>query len=55
MSLKDTWGKAKKRPDPLTSIALTIPVFLIYHLGILVVESQRGEPSGAVDSSSRLI
>ena len=32
----------KKRPDPLTSIALTIPVFLIYHLGILVVESRSG-------------
>jgi hypothetical protein len=42
MSFKDTWGKAKKRPDPLTSIALTIPVFLIYHLGILVVESRSG-------------
>lgn len=42
MNLKDTWGKAKKRPDPLTSIALTIPVFLIYHLGILVVESRSG-------------
>jgi len=32
----------KKRPDPLTSVALTIPVFLIYHLGILVVESRSG-------------
>ncbi|HET6332066.1 MAG TPA: CPBP family intramembrane glutamic endopeptidase [Polyangiales bacterium] len=42
MALKDTWGKVKKRPDPLTSIALTIPVFLIYHLGILVVESRTG-------------
>lgn len=42
MGLKDTWGKVKKRPDPLTSIALTIPVFLIYHLGILLVESRSG-------------
>jgi Type II CAAX prenyl endopeptidase Rce1-like len=42
MTLKDTWGNAKKRPDPLTSIALTIPVFLIYHLGILVVEIRSG-------------
>jgi membrane protease YdiL (CAAX protease family) len=42
MAFKDTWGKVKKRPDPLTSIALTIPVFLIYHLGILVVESRTG-------------
>jgi hypothetical protein len=36
------WDKVKKRPDPLTSIALTIPVFLIYHLGILVVRSRSG-------------
>jgi len=36
------WDKIKKRPDPLTSIALTIPVFLIYHLGILVVKSRSG-------------
>jgi membrane protease YdiL (CAAX protease family) len=42
MAFKDTWGNLKKRPDPLTSIALTIPVFLIYHLGILVVESRTG-------------
>jgi hypothetical protein len=34
------WDKLKKRPDPLTSIALTIPVFLLYHLGILVVDSR---------------
>jgi Type II CAAX prenyl endopeptidase Rce1-like len=32
----------KKRPDPLTSIALTIPVFLTYHLGILAIESRSG-------------
>jgi hypothetical protein len=36
------WDKVKKRPDPLTSVALTIPVFLIYHLGILIVETRSG-------------
>lgn len=36
------WDKVKKRPDPLTSVALTIPVFLIYHLGILVVDRRSG-------------
>lgn len=35
---KATWAKLKKRPDPLTSIALTIPVFLLYQLCILVVD-----------------
>jgi hypothetical protein len=38
----ELWSKMKKRPDPLTSIALTIPVFLAYHLGILLVESRSG-------------
>jgi hypothetical protein len=37
-----TWDTVKKRADPLTSIALTIPVFLVYHLGILVVDSRSG-------------
>ena len=32
------WDAMKKRADPLTSIALTIPVFLLYHLGILLVD-----------------
>lgn len=36
----NTWDKLKKRADPLTSIALTIPVFLIYHLGILLFDNQ---------------
>lgn len=36
------WDTVKKRPDPLTSVALTIPVFLVYHLGILVVDSRSG-------------
>ncbi|HKU40803.1 MAG TPA: CPBP family intramembrane glutamic endopeptidase [Polyangiales bacterium] len=38
----DLMSTLKKRPDPLTSVALTIPVFLIYHLGILLVESRSG-------------
>lgn len=28
------------RPDPLTSVALTLPVFLVYHLGILLVTTR---------------
>lgn len=27
-----------KRPDPLTSVAFTVPLFLFYHLGILLVD-----------------
>jgi hypothetical protein len=38
----ELWDKVKKRPDPLTSVALTIPVFLIYHLGILIVKTRSG-------------
>lgn len=34
------WAKAKKKPDPLTSVALTIPVFLIYHLCIVQVSTR---------------
>jgi hypothetical protein len=40
--MKDTWAEFKKRPDPLTSIALTIPVFLIYQLCILLVNTRSG-------------
>lgn len=29
--------KAPHRPDPFTSIALALPVFLVYHLGILLI------------------
>jgi membrane protease YdiL (CAAX protease family) len=32
------WTTLRKRPDPLTSIAFTVPVFLLYHLGILLVD-----------------
>ena len=30
------------RPDPLTSVVLTTPVFLIYHLGILLIDKRNG-------------
>lgn len=33
---------ATHRHDPLTSLLLTIPVFLVYHLGILLVEMRNG-------------
>lgn len=43
MAGKSAWVEnLKKRPDPLTSIALTIPVFLLYHLGLLAVERRSG-------------
>jgi hypothetical protein len=32
----------KTRHDPLTSLVLTIPVFLIYHLGILLIDLKNG-------------
>jgi hypothetical protein len=32
------WAIVRKRPNPLVSIAFTVPVFLIYHLGILLIE-----------------
>jgi hypothetical protein len=32
------WSKVLHRPDPLTSIAFTVPIFLAYHLGILLVD-----------------
>ena len=30
------------RPDPLTSVVLTIPVFLVYHLGVLLIDYRNG-------------
>jgi membrane protease YdiL (CAAX protease family) len=33
-----SWAAVRRRPDPLTSIAFTVPIFLLYHLGILAVE-----------------
>ncbi len=32
----------KERHDPLTGLLLTIPVFLLYHLGILAIDSRNG-------------
>jgi len=32
----------RHRHDPLTSLVLTVPVFLIYHLGILVIDLRNG-------------
>lgn len=32
----------KHRPDPLTSVVLTVPVFLVYHLGILLIDLRNG-------------
>jgi hypothetical protein len=32
----------KRRHDPLTSLVLTVPVFLVYHLGILLVPTRNG-------------
>lgn len=39
---KGLLGYIKHRPDPLTSLVLTIPVFLIYHLGILLIDLRNG-------------
>ena len=33
---------ARSKPDPLTSVVLTIPVFLIYHLGVLMIDFRNG-------------
>jgi len=32
----------KHRHDPLTSLLLTVPVFLVYHLGILLIDMRNG-------------
>jgi hypothetical protein len=34
------WTALRKRPDPLTSIAFTVPIFLLYHLGLLLVDAR---------------
>jgi membrane protease YdiL (CAAX protease family) len=31
------WTKLRRRPHPLTSVAFTVPVFLVYHLGVLLI------------------
>jgi membrane protease YdiL (CAAX protease family) len=35
-------GFLKRRHDPLTSIVLVVPLFLIYHLGILAMDIRNG-------------
>lgn len=35
-------GWLTHRHDPLTSLLLTIPVFLVYHLGILLIDMRNG-------------
>jgi hypothetical protein len=32
----------RSRPDPLTSVVLTTPVFLLYHLGLLLIDVRNG-------------
>jgi hypothetical protein len=34
------WTAVRTRPDPLTSIAFTVPIFLLYHLGLLLVDAR---------------
>ncbi len=41
-SSKALWRKALERRGPLTSLVLTIPVFLVYHLGILLIDLRNG-------------
>jgi hypothetical protein len=37
------WARAQRgKPDPFTSVVLTVPVFLLYHLGILVIDQRNG-------------
>ena len=35
-------GYFQHRPDPLTSLLLTVPIFLVYHLGILAIDLRNG-------------
>lgn len=35
-------GVARRKPDPLTSVVLTMPVFVAYHLGVLVIDVRDG-------------
>jgi hypothetical protein len=37
------WARAQRgKADPFTSAVLTVPVFLLYHLGILVIDHRNG-------------
>lgn len=33
---------ARRKPDPLTSVVLTVPVFVVYHLGVLLIHVRDG-------------
>lgn len=49
-ALDRAWKTLKARPDPLSGVALTLPVFLVYHLGIVLLPERTG-----VDFLSRLV
>ncbi|MET0391406.1 MAG: CPBP family intramembrane glutamic endopeptidase [Polyangiales bacterium] len=34
------WTRIRKRPHPMISVAFTVPVFVLYHLGVLAVQEQ---------------
>ena len=37
------WARAQRgKADPFTSAVLTVPVFLLYHLGILAIDQRNG-------------
>lgn len=46
---KSALAHLKQRHDPLTGLLLTVPVFLVYHLGIVAIDLRNG-----VDLVSRL-
>lgn len=48
--IERAWKALRARPDPLTGVALTLPVFLFYHLGILLVPERT-----SVDLVSRVL
>ncbi|RLB52819.1 MAG: hypothetical protein DRJ42_13765 [Deltaproteobacteria bacterium] len=39
---KSRLARLRDRHDPLTSLVLTVPVFLVYHLGILFIDLRSG-------------
>ena len=41
-AIRRGWETVTTPYDPLTSLVLTIPVFLVYHLGILLVDLRNG-------------
>jgi hypothetical protein len=49
------WARVVARPDPLTGLALTLPVFLFYHLGLLLIEPQRSDADLITGLMQRLL